>query len=423
MRRTSGFAVVAVILALVVGACGYGGEEGDSGGTPTLQFYTFPEPSGSFQAAADECSKQSNGKYKIALSLLPRDADGQREQLVRRLAAEDSSVDLIAMDIIWTPEFAEAGWVKEWTGSNKAQATQGVLAKPVETATWQNKLYGAPFNSNTQLLWYRKDLVKTPPKTWDEMIDMAKQLPEAGTIQVQGRQYEGLSVWFNSLLESAGGSVLQGEKQEVALPEGPTTKAAEIMKRVATEAGDPSLANSTEDTARLAFEAGDAAFMVNYPFVYASAAEAAKASPTGKKVFENMGWALWPRVDANRPSKVSIGGINIGVGAFTDHPEEAFEAALCMRGPENQKRNATAGGLPPSIAALYDDPEVRKTYPFADLIRSALQTASLRPQSPAYNDISLAIQRTLHPPSAIDPPAVAGELKEKIESVLEGGLI
>jgi multiple sugar transport system substrate-binding protein len=274
MRRTSGFAVVAVILALVVGACGYGGEEGDSGGTPTLQFYTFPEPSGSFQAAADECSKQSNGKYKIALSLLPRDADGQREQLVRRLAAEDSSVDLIAMDIIWTPEFAEAGWVKEWTGSNKAQATQGVLAKPVETATWQNKLYGAPFNSNTQLLWYRKDLVKTPPKTWDEMIDMAKQLPEAGTIQVQGRQYEGLSVWFNSLLESAGGSVLQGEKQEVALPEGPTTKAAEIMKRVATEAGDPSLANSTEDTARLAFEAGDAAFMVNYPFVYASAAEA-----------------------------------------------------------------------------------------------------------------------------------------------------
>ena len=43
----------------------------------------------------------------------------------------------------------------------------------IETASFESKLYAAPFNTNTQLLWYRKDLVKKPPKTWDEMIEQS----------------------------------------------------------------------------------------------------------------------------------------------------------------------------------------------------------------------------------------------------------
>src|SRR4051795_2493904 len=210
MRRRVTWSVVATIAAGVLAAgCGGGG----GGGPAQLNFYVFPEPSGSFDKAAQDCSKASNGAYNVTVNTLPSDADGQRQQLVRRLSAKDSSIDLIGMDVVWTAEFAEAGWIKPWTGALKSQVTQGTLPVPIKTATYKGQLWGAPANTNTQLLWYRKDLVKTPPKTWDQMISMATKMPKAGRIEVQGRQYEGLTVWFNSLLQSAGGSVLKGTDQ------------------------------------------------------------------------------------------------------------------------------------------------------------------------------------------------------------------
>jgi multiple sugar transport system substrate-binding protein len=102
---------------------------------------------------------------------------------VRRLAAEDESVDLIGMDVIWTAEFAEAGWIKEWEGTDAQQAVEGAIPATVETARYQDRLYAAPFTSNTQVLYYRKDLVPEPPQTWDQMIDQAtrRRTAVAGT--------------------------------------------------------------------------------------------------------------------------------------------------------------------------------------------------------------------------------------------------
>ena len=101
-------ASVAILLA---GLAGCGGGGGDAGATPTLNWYSYNEPSGAFAAAAADCTKAADGAYRIKMVNLPADADQQREQLVRRLAAKDSSIDIIAMDVIWTAEFAEAGWV------------------------------------------------------------------------------------------------------------------------------------------------------------------------------------------------------------------------------------------------------------------------------------------------------------------------
>ena len=149
-----------VTAGIVAAGCGGGGNNG----TANLNFYIFPEPSGSFDKAAKTCSQQSNGRYTITVNKLPSDADGQRQQLVGRLSAHDSSIDIIGMDVVWTAEFATAGWIKPWTGARAAQVTQGTLPVPIKTATYKGRLWGAPANSNTQLLWYRKDLVKTPPR-------------------------------------------------------------------------------------------------------------------------------------------------------------------------------------------------------------------------------------------------------------------
>ncbi len=126
-------------------------------------------------------------------------------------------------------------------------------------------------------------------------------------------------------------------------------------------AADPALSTSQEDQARLAFESGTSAFMVNYPFVYPSARE------NTPDLFEHLQWAHWPAVYEGEPSRVTIGGFNLGVGAYSEHPDLAFEAAACIVEPEHQLTAAIDGGLPPTNAALYDDPEIREQYPFADL--------------------------------------------------------
>ena len=172
----------------------------------------FKEPGGAFALAAQACTEQAGGRYRVELADLPPSADQQREQLVRRLAAGDNDIDIMGMDVIWTAEFAEAGWLLPWDGDAAAKATDGTIAATVQTGTYEGQLYAAPFTTNTQLLWYRKDRVPTPPATWAEMVDMAEKIGEGGRIQVQGNRYEGLTVWFNSLLASARGSVLTGPR-------------------------------------------------------------------------------------------------------------------------------------------------------------------------------------------------------------------
>lgn len=406
-------------MAAATAALGIAGCGGGSSGLATLNYYTFPEPSGSFATAAAACSKASGGRYQINISSLPSDSDSQRTQLVRRLAAKDSAIDLIGMDVNWTAEFAQAGWVRPWSGSQATQVTNGVLPGPIATATWNGRLYGAPLNSNTQLLWYRKDLVPNPPQTWTQMIQDAINLAKQGKphyIEEQGRQYEGYTVWFNSLVDSAGGQILNGPSK-VAL--GPAAKqAATIIHDLATSpAADPSLSNDQEDQGRLAFESGTAAFEINYPFVYPSAQ---KDVPKLAKV---MGYAPYPQMNPGTPAHVTIGGINLGVSAYSTHPAAAFEAAACMTGRQYQLTDAVKGGLPPVLASLYDDPAVAKAYPFHQLIKQQLSTYGIRPKTPAYSDVSLAIQKTLSPPSGINPTTAVSQLTSQIKSALSSGAL
>lgn len=402
------FAVIAVLLVLLLaGGCS---DERPST-TPTLNWYVFNEPSGAFVEAAGICSQQSAGQYTIELIPLPADADQQREQLVRRLAAHDSDIDILGMDVIWTAEFAAAGWIESWPADLADRVTQGRLNSAVESATYDGHLQAAPFTTNTQLLWYRTDRVASPPKTWSEMIELAESLGEIGTIQVQGERYEGLTVLFNSLLASAGGSILDGD--EVLPDDVSTRKALGVMRRLALSPAAPvSLATNREDQSRLAFEAGDSSFMVNYTFVWPSARQNAP------EIARHMGWARWPAVSPEKPSRVTIGGINLGIGAYSRHPQAAFAAASCLVSESNQRLAAAKGGLPPTITALYQDNKVRETFPFADILLAALKSGVQRPQTPLYNDISLSISHTLHPLRSIDPVEDVHRLREKIDRAL-----
>lgn len=380
---------------------------------PTLHWYVFDEPSGAFAEAAHHCSAQSDGAYRVSLKPLPADADQQREQLVRRLAAGDPAIDLIGMDVIWTAEFAAAGWIRPWPAEATNDARTRRLTSAVDSATYDEQLWAIPFTTNAQLLWYRTDRAPEPPATWEALIDVAEALGPAGTIQAQGERYEGLTVFFVSLLASAGGTVLSEDSQRVALQEGPTRAALRVMRRLAHSPAAPAgLASAREDQGRLAFEAGEATFMVNYPYVWPSAQENAP------EIAADMGWARWPAVVPGRASRVTIGGINLAVGAFSAYPTLAHRAAACIAGAHGQRVAATRGGLPPTLTALYDEPAVRERLPFADQLRATLRDAVQRPQTPLYNDVSLAIGRLLHPLAAIDPTRDVAQLREKISRAL-----
>jgi trehalose/maltose transport system substrate-binding protein len=390
--------------ALLLAACG----GGSSSGPANINIWVFNEPSGSFKDAAKRCTDSSGGKYKITLNALSNQADAQRQSLVRRLAAKDSSIDIAGMDVVWTAEFAAAGWIKAWPTALADQVKQGTLPGPLATATYQGKLYAAPANSNTQLLWYRKDKVTKPADTWNGLIAQATQLKTH--IEIQGAQYEGVMVWFNSLVQSAGGTIVNGTTVTLG-PAGQV--AANTMSRLAhSPAADPSLASQHEDENRLAFEAGTSYLEINYPFVYPSAKENAP------DVYKNMAWAPYPGIVAGKPAKAPIGGINWGVGAYTKHPNEAFAAAACMRNPENEKEAAIKGGLPPTLESLYSDPELIKAYPFAALIKKQLATAAVRPVTPAYADVSLAVAKAVSPPINIKTDGFVNRLRGTLKDAL-----
>ncbi len=415
-RRAKALAsLVAVALAAsVLSACGSG--SGDSG-PRELTFFVAIQPGGTIEEVSKRCSEESKGRYEITPEFLPTDATQQREQLVRRLGAEDPSIDVVGMDVIWTGEFANAGWVEEWTGPLKQQVTEKVFANVIETASFEGGLYAAPFNTNTQLLWYRKDLVPKPPTTWDEMIDQAEKLKEAGTIQVQANRYEGFMVWANALIESAGTPILSGP-ETVDLKQSPTEKALAVMGRLAnSSAAPPSLSTSDEDSTRLGFEAGESAFMTNYTFAYASAQ--AEAPEIGKE----MGFARFPEVEAGTPSKPPLGGFNLAVSTFSENKEVAFDAAACLANEESQLTAVELDGLPPSRSDLYTDKVVTEAYPgFAGLVKESIEGSGPRPTTPAYQDVSLAVQRSLHPPDKIDPEdteSIYDELKSNLEDAVK----
>ncbi len=410
MRRIGAMLAV-VASAIVLAACGSSGT-----GAVTLNWDVFPEPSGSFAKAAADCSAASHGAYKIKIDFLSNASDQQRQTLVQRLAAGDSSIDILAMDVDWTAEFASAGWIRQWTGANRTAASKGVLPGPLKTATYDGKLYAAPINSNTELLWYRKDLVKTPPTTWNQMIDDAITLAKEGKphyIEEQGAKYEGLVVWFNSLVNSAGGGIV-GAGNTVTV--GPSTKtAATIMQRLATSAAaDPGLNTSEEGPGNDVFDAGQAAFEINYPFVW-SGTEA-----TAPSIFKEMGYAPFPEVVAGKAPEVSIGGYNLGVSSHSKHPQQAFDAVKCLIGSQNQIRDAVKGGLAPVLSSIYNEPSFEKAYPFHQLIKAQLEHYGLRPQTPEYQDVTLAIQDTLQPAAEINPNNIVSKLRKEIKTALKG---
>jgi multiple sugar transport system substrate-binding protein len=445
LRRRAALATGLVLATTPLAACGsdliYGGDDG-GGGETTLTWYINPDPT--FEpdlgqsGIAQRCSEESD-EYDVEVELLPQSASEQRIQLARRLAAEDDTIDLMSLDPVFVAEFADAGFLAPIPADVQAQFSEGVLQGAIEGATWNDQLVTAPLWANTQVLWFRKSMAEeagftyssTPadpgvllnadgePVTWDNIIDAASDL--GGTVGVQANKYEGYVVWINALIESAGGDIVSdtqaGADATVDIGSEAGVEAAQVIQKLASSpAAEADLSVSNEGTVLGPF-ADPGGFMVNWTFAYAN-----YNTPEFKEVFDDMGWARYPRTVPDEESAPPIGGIDLGIGAYSDDPDLAMEAAACITSLENQVQYAIDTGNMPALEAAYEAPELAEGFPpdLLALYRDSIDTAGPRPPTPYWSSIVLGVLNNWHPADSVNPQSTPEDSASFIESVLDG---
>lgn len=429
--RTGRKPKVLVGLMALLGATGLAGCAGEEG-PPVLTWYINPD-AGTQAELAEKCTQQADGRYRVETALLPRESTGQREQLVRRLAAADSGIDLMSLDLPYLAEFANADFLRPFTAEERERLTSGMLEGPLESALWEETLFGVPFNTNTQLLWYHKsvaaeaglDIGPDTQVTWEQVIDAAAETDT--TVQVQAKKYEGYTVLINSLVASAGGRLISdpeaGREVEPSIDSEAGQAAVGVLRHLMESgAAAADISNADEGITQAGFLAENGGFMTNWPFVYTAETSALadlktqleeagseaertklqKQVQAQQDVVDDFGWSRWPTVEGNGPSAPPLGGINLTVSAFSEHPDLAVEAVECITSEESQKTYMLGEGLLATWPSVYDDPEVQEAFPMADLLRSSVDGAAPRPVTPYYSDITAAIQNTWHTPGSVN---------------------
>src|SRR6478609_6205139 len=210
---------------------------------------------------------------KVTLKQQSAEADQQLSDLQQHFQAKDSGYDVVTVDVVWTAEFAAQGWLMPLTGAN-ALPTSSLLPATVKAATYNNTLYAAPYASDGGLLYYRKDLVKTPPTTWDQLIADCKGKTsntitgsKPGCYAGQFMKYEGLTCNAAEAINAAGGTII---KDDGKTPDVDTPAAAKGLSFLADGFKNgyiPKEAIGFQETQSLnAFDAGQLVFMRNWPY-------------------------------------------------------------------------------------------------------------------------------------------------------------
>ena len=418
MRR---FLVVVVALCLAafgLVSCGGGDDDGGSeaktlqpsdgeGASGSVTWCIGKDTSGAFNTAVETFNKQ-NPKVEAKLLELPESADLQREQQIQRLRAESDECDVLGMDVIWTAEYAAAGWLYDLTPV--VDALEGdFIPSTVETVEYEGQKWALPFNTNAGFIFYRTDESPKPPSTWE---DVYKQAGQDNGLVYQGERYEGLTVNFLELLYSAGGSVLSedGETVEIDSPE--AREVLEFMGNGVKE-GAVSKAVTTyeEESSRRAFESGNATFMRNWPYAYALGKES--------NIADKFEVAKFPGFAGNEGAGV-VGGYNLGISAYSDNPDGSLAFAEFLTTEPVQKEMFIKATLPAVATSVYQDSEVQKEIPFTEELLKAVEQAQARPVSPVYSEISEAIYNNVF--EVLNDRQSADGAASKMNSEIEGAL-
>ncbi|MGP3683236.1 ABC transporter substrate-binding protein [Streptomyces sp. IBSNAI002] len=333
---------------------------------------------------------ESRPDERVSLVELPDSADETRAQMISELRSGRDRFDVLNIDVAWTSEFAAAGWILPL--ERDRFPLDAFLRPVVDTATFDGRLYAVPYVTNAGLLYYRKDILdlagEQPPRTWSELARQARTIaPRYGLDGYAGQflPYEGLTVNVTEAVHSAGGSILRDDGARVTVDSDGARAGLRFLADGVREGWISREAlGYKEEESRKAFQDGRLLFLRNWPYVYAD------ASAAGSEVAGRFGAVPLPGADG--PGTSVLGGSNLAVGAHTRHPASAADLISYLTSERVQRRVLTEGSLPPVRAALYEDPELVRAYPYLPTLRESVLSAVPRPKSPRYDQVSLAVQ-------------------------------
>jgi multiple sugar transport system substrate-binding protein len=390
-RRNGLMATLAAVATVVLLAgCGGGGGGGESSeGTTARGPITYVQGKDNTNTIRPLLEKwnAAHPNEKATFKEQSESADAQHDDLVQHFQAKDASYDVTSVDVVWTAEFAAKGWLQPLKDSFQLD-TSKLLPATVKTATYNNTLYAAPVTSDGGMLYYRKDLVPTPPKTWDEMISMCSiaKKNNIGCYAGQFFKYEGLTCNAAEAINTAGGKIVgdDGKTPSVDSPE-----AIKGLSRLADayKSGDIPREAITykEEESRQAFEAGKLLFLRQWPYVYSLATTDGSSKVKGK-------FAVAPLPGESGPGASALGGHNAAMSAFSAHKATAFDFLKFLETEESQRWFVTQGSNAPALESLYDDPALVKKAPYLPVLKTSILNAVPRPLSPFYPAVTKAVQ-------------------------------
>lgn len=389
-------AAVAIISSVVLAGCTTTGDDADSTATTT----TTAEASGAdgrgpitFAMGKNDTDKiipiiekwnAENPDEEVTLNELAGEADAQRETLVQSLQAGNSDYDVMALDVIWTADFAANQWITPLEGDLEVD-TSGLLDATVESATYNGTLYALPQNTNGQLLYRNTEIIPEAPENWAELEASCADAEAADVdcLTLQLKQYEGLTVNTVGFMEGWGGSVLDSDGNVTVDSDESRAGLQALVDGYENGTIAPGSTSATEEETNLAFVEGETAYAINWPYMFTNA-EADTSAVSGN--FE-----VQPLVGQDGVGVSTLGGYNNGININSENKATARDFIEFIINEENQTSFAEAS-FPPVLASIYEDDSLIEQFPYLPALKESLDNAAPRPVSPFYPAISKAIQ-------------------------------
>ena len=384
-------ATAASIVAVVAAGCSSGGGEDSeqaSSGTSGVGPITFAMGSNDTDKLRPVIERWNaeNPDQEVTLHELPAEQDGQRDTLVQSLQTESGEYDVFALDVTDTAYFAANGWLQPIEGETEVD-TSGLIEAAVDSATYNDTLYAVPQNTNAQLLYYRTDLQPEAPANWGELVESCGAAVEAAIdcVNLQLKQYEGLTVAATQFIHSWGGRIVGDDGQTPELDSEETraglTALVDAYKNDVVAMKSDSF---TEEQTAQAFLGGRTMYAYNWPYMY----DSGQTDPTSEVVDK---FDVAPILGPDGPGESVLGGYNNGINVYSENKATA-KAFLEFLISEDVQMGFAQESFPPVLSSIYDDAALQEQFPYMEALKAALDNAEPRPVSPFYPALSKAIQ-------------------------------
>jgi len=366
----------------------------------TLVFSHGPDSSGTIPKIIDKFNKENRDGLTALYRQAPADSGQYFDKLRTEFQAGSGTTDIISGDVIWAAQFGPNDWILDLSDRFTDQMRSEFLEPTLETNTFDGKIYGVPWFTDVGMLYYRTDLLKkagidAPPKTWDELMEMAREVQEKTGTQYgflfQGAEYEGGVVNGLEFIYNAGAEVMPpDDPTKIVIDQGGADKGLAMQQRLVAEGVAPeAVATWKELETQDAFIKGNAVFMRSWPFVYGTILGGKETGSELKP--EQVGIAPIPTLAQGDESFSGQGGWNFFINAATEKADDCFKFIEYMIQPEIQAEFAVGASFLPPRASLYEDEKLLKDQPVIELAKDLVTRAKPRPRHPFYSDMSLVM--------------------------------